>query len=343
MRSSIFSFEQVRRYAAIPRREQRWHARIAAALILLAVGCPMVPRAVFGAAGCDGETVGAAAVASLSDRTEVLFLGSSHVLFGIRPQQYSAPSVSLAATWLDYASMHRVLDKHLRKVPNLKVAVIEYDELPLVSDLVPAMLATRDLRPLTDLSLSAFDMPATGWAQRLHAIWTEWIYPLVTLPRLTPLGWAERAQACSPLYHPPRGFAPGYYYTEGVTPPTFDPRPVFDALSSAARNEGVVRRNFEDLQQMVAELQHRGVRVVLLRLPHAPEYTRLLPLAVMARWRQLQIWARSVPDVVLFDWGERADFDARDFVDIHHLNVYGADKLAGLLDARLRALSRTRS
>ena len=80
----------------------------------------------------------------MSERTEVLFLGSSHVLFGIRPQQYSMPSVSLAATWLDYWAMRRVLEKHLPRVPNLKVAVIEFDELPLVSDLVPSMLATED-------------------------------------------------------------------------------------------------------------------------------------------------------------------------------------------------------
>jgi len=189
MRSSTFSFEHLRRYAALSRAERRWHAGLAGVLIVVALVCSQVPRIVYGSSGCAGETLGSAAVASLSDRTEVLFLGSSHVLFGIRPQQYSTPAMSLAATWLDYSSMRRVLEKNLPRVPNLKVAVIEYDELPLVSDLVPAMLATEDLRPLRELALSAFEMPTVGWPQRLQMLWTEWMSPLRSLPRVTPLGW----------------------------------------------------------------------------------------------------------------------------------------------------------
>ncbi|HEV8435615.1 MAG TPA: hypothetical protein VGR95_19555, partial [Thermoanaerobaculia bacterium] len=65
--------------------------------------------------GCKGATLGSAAVASLSDRTEVLFLGSSHFLFGIRPQQYSVPSTNLAATWLDYSCIRRVVEKNLSR------------------------------------------------------------------------------------------------------------------------------------------------------------------------------------------------------------------------------------
>jgi hypothetical protein len=342
MRSSIFSFEYFRRYAALPRAEKRWHALIAGVLALLAIVCPQVPRSVYGTAGCSGQTLGSAAVASLSDRTEVLFLGSSHVLFGIRPQQYSVASMNLAATWLDYSCIRRVLEKHLPRVPHLKVAVIEYDELPLVSDLVPAMLATNDPRPLGELSLSAFEIPTADWIQRLQVLWTAWRYPLTSLPRLTPLGWAERSQACSPLYHPPQGFAPGYFYTDAVTPPSFSAGVVFGALSHAARKENVVRRNLQDLQQTIAELRQRGVTVVMLRLPHDRDYARRRPAVVAARWHQLQDWARADPSLVVLDWGERPEFHAADFCDNHHLNVFGADKLARLLDARLRALCGTR-
>jgi hypothetical protein len=338
MPSSIFSFEHIRRYAALPPAERRWHALVAGVLALLALVCPLVPRVVFGPSGCSGETIGRAAVASLSDRTEVLFLGSSHVLFGIRPQQYSVPSMSLAATWLDYSCIRRVLQKHLSSVPNLKVAVIEYDELPLVSDLVPALLSTNDPRPLEELSLSSFEFPTDDLLERLRVLWTAWSYPLTALPRLTPLQWTQRAQACSPLYRPPRGFSPGYYYTEGVTPATFDAGIVFKALSKAARDDRVVRRNLQELQRMIAELHQRGVTVVLLRLPHAPIYVSGLPMVVAARWRQLQNWAQADPRLVVIDWGERSDFQPVDFCDMHHLNVFGANKLARLLDARLRAL-----
>jgi hypothetical protein len=203
------------------------------------------------------------------------------------------------------------------------------------------MLATKDLRPLRELSLSAFEIPTDGWWQRVQAIWTELMSPVRSLPRVTPLGWVERAQACSPLYHPPVGFAPGYYYTDGVTPPNFAARVVFDALNTAAQNDQVVRRNLQDLQQMTTELRRRGVTVVLLRLPHEPTYSTGLPAAATARWHQLKAWARTRQDVVVLDWGKRADFRPGDFVDIHHLNVFGADKLASLLDAQLRPLCET--
>jgi hypothetical protein len=324
------------------RAEKRWHARLAVLLAVVALIASQVPRVVYGSSGCDGETLGSAAVASLSDRTEVLVLGSSHVLFGIRPQQYSMPLVSLAATWLDYSAMQRVLEKHLPRVPNLKVAVIEYDELPLVSDLVPAMLASRDLRPLRELSLSAFEIPTATIGQRLQTLWTEWISPMRNLPRITLLEWRERGKACSPLYHPPVGFAAGYYYTDGVTPADFDAQAVFDALSGAARREEVVQRNLAALGEMTATLQRRGVKVVLLRLPHTAEYWAGVPGTVTARWRQLQDWARGNPGLSVLDWGKRAEFLPGDFVDIHHLNVFGADRLARLLDAQLSALLETR-
>lgn len=336
--SAIFSVEYLRRYAALPRAEKRWHARIAGVVASVAFVCSWVPAAVYGRAGCGGDTLGSAAVATLSDRTEALFLGSSHFLFGIRPQQYSTVSVNLAATWLDYTCMRRVLEKNLPLVPNLKVAVIEYDELPLVSDLVPAMLATKDLRPLRELSLSVLEMPFANWSERAQAIWIAWTSPFTALPRLTPLGWQDRAQACSPLYHPPRGFAPGYYYTDGVTPPAFDARPVFKALSASAQKEELVQRNLGNLREMIATLRRHGVTVVLLRLPHDRSYERQRPAKVTARWRQLQDMARADQPLVVLDWGERSEFGPGDFVDIHHLNVFGADKLARLLDGQLRSL-----
>jgi hypothetical protein len=342
MRSSIFSSDCFRRYAALPRAERRWHARLAIVLALVAILCSQVPRLLYASSGCSGETLASAAVASLSDRTEVLFLGSSHFLFGIRPQQYSLPSTNLAATWLNYSCLRRVLEKHLDRVPRLKVAVIEYDELPLVADLVSAMIGAKDFRPLTEFSLTPFEFPASGPAQKLRTLWTAWLYPVTSLPRVTPLAWSERANGCPPIYQPKRGFAPGYYYTDAVTPPDFNARVVFHALTDAASHDDVVQRNLRDLDQTVSDLRHRGVTVVLLRMPHDVAYRRGRPAAVTARWRQLQNWARANRSVIVLDWGERAEFGSADFCDMHHLNVYGADKLAGLLDVQLRALCASR-
>ena len=73
---------------------------------------------------------------------------------------------------VDIDGIQRVIAKNLARVPNLKVAVIEYDELPLVADLVPAMLATKDFRPLTQLSLTPLEFPTAGLGQKLETLWT---------------------------------------------------------------------------------------------------------------------------------------------------------------------------
>jgi hypothetical protein len=344
MSSSIFNFEHLRRYASLPRAERRWHAAIAGVLAVLALLCLRVPPLLFGRAGCPDGTLGSTAVASLSARTEVLFVGSSHVLFGIRPQRYSVGAMNLAATWMDYACVQRVVEKHLPRVPNLKVAVIEYDELPLVSDLVPAMIATNDPRPLTELALSPLEVPAAGWLQKLRMLRAAWTFPLTTLPRLTPLGWTNPTQACSPLQHPRPGFAAGYFYTDAVTPPSYDPRVLFTALTSAAQNERVVQRNLRALEETIALLHRRGVAVMLLRLPHSRDYASQRPPLVAARWRQFQnrvrAWSERDASLLVLDWGENAAFQPGDFRDNHHLNVFGADKLARLLDPELRHLCR---
>jgi hypothetical protein len=342
--SSIFSFDHFRRYAALPAGERRWHALLTTALLLVMLISYDIPARLFGASGCQGPTLGSAAVASLSDGTELLFVGSSRVLFGIRPERYSLRATNLASTWLDYSCAHRLVQKHLSRVPGLKLAVIEYDELPLVSDLVPAMVAVGDLRPLTELALSPLEIPVDDWTLRLRVVSTAVSFRFTGLPRLTPLGWKHRGLPCSPIYRPAHGFAAGYYCTDMLTPASYDRDVVFKALEISARRERVVQRNVRALDETIGLLRRRGVTVVLLRLPHRPEYVNGLPAVVRARWEDLRDRmrreARADDRLLLLDWADRPEFQAGDFADEHHLNVFGADKLARLLDPELRALCR---
>jgi hypothetical protein len=343
MSSSIFSSETVRRYGALPRKERFWHAAIAVAAAIAVLVCREIPPRLYGTSGCRGGSLGSTAVASLSDRTEVLFAGSSHVLFGVRPQRFTVHAMNLAGTWLDYTCIRAIVARHLHRVPNLKVAVIEYDELPYVSDLVPAIVATRDVRPLQELGLSPAEFPTAGATQAGEVFATSFMFPFTSLPRVTPLAWRNRDKSCSPLYHPPRGFAPGYYYTDGVTPKNFNAGAVFNALAKASEKVNVVRRNAAALTATIALLRSRGTAVVLLRLPHARDYVTQRPPIVSARFRELQRIAiaasRSDAGIAVWDLGEDPAFAPADFCDNNHLNAAGADKLAKLLDAPLRALA----
>ena len=82
----------------MPRAQRAWFFAVAGVLVAVALLCHRVPGAIFGVSGCDGATLGSAAIESLSDKTAVIFVGSSHVLFGVRPPQYSMPAMNLAST-----------------------------------------------------------------------------------------------------------------------------------------------------------------------------------------------------------------------------------------------------
>lgn len=316
---------------------------MALAALVATVFCRELPPRLYGTSGCRGGSLGSTAVASLSDRTQLLFTGSSHVLFGIRPQRYTTPAMNLAGTWLGYDCVHAVIAKHLHRVPNLRVAVVEYDELPYVSDLVSAILSSHDVRPLQELGLSPFEFPTTSVAEKIEVLANSFIFPFTGLPRVTPFAWQQRDKTCSPLYHPPIGFAPGYYYTDGVTPANFNAKIVYGALAKASKDGGVVHRNERALIDTIALLRSRGATVVLLRLPHARGYGPQRPRIVEERFRQLQSVAlaasRADAGVLVWDLGEHPAFVPSDFVDNNHLNAVGADKLARLLDAPLRALA----
>ncbi len=76
----------------------------------------------------------AAAREALSDKTQVIFIGSSHIAGGIRPDLFSVESMYIAGAGFNYFILGKILRKHLDSMPNLKLAVIELDPVPLMID-----------------------------------------------------------------------------------------------------------------------------------------------------------------------------------------------------------------
>jgi len=336
MRSSIFSFEHFRHYASLPRSEKLWHVSLACALSGIALLSLRIPECVYGFYGCPQETISTAAVRALSQQTEVLFLGSSHIQWGIRPERYSLRVMNLAGPGMDYSCMERLAQTHLERVPNLKVAVVEFDELPLVGNTLAAL--ENDLRPLLERGLTPCNLPTNNVLVKLKAA----LYPVLTLPRVTPIHWKSSRAVINPAQHPPKGFAAGYFYTESVMPPGYDPQPRFDSRLRKARDHAMTRQNLQALHRTIDLLRARRIPVVLLRIPHHSLSRNNRPALLRGRVnllrRSIARWYGTAQEVLIWDLDDAPGFEAHDFFDAEHLNVFGANKLARLLDPRLRAL-----
>lgn len=335
MRSSILSFEHFQHYATLPRSEKLWHGWAAILLVLVAVLGLKVPELVYGKYGYKQETRSTAAVAALSPETQVLFIGSSHVQWGIRPERYSLNVMNLAGPVQNYACAERLVEKHIGRVPNLKVAVIELDEVPLIANTLAAL--DKDFRPLLELGLSPYDLPTHNVLTKLKAA----LYPILTLPRVTPIELISNRTVKHPAL-PTQYFAAGYVYTEAVMAPDYNPKPRLLGYTWAAQDRHMVQQNLQALQRMIDLLRSRGITVVLLRLPHHALYRRNRPAVLRA---QVDLIKRSVNrrysadrQLLIWDLGDAHGFEIHDFFDAEHLNVSGANKLALILDSKLRAL-----
>jgi len=266
----------------------------------------------------------------------VLFIGPSHIECGIRPERYSMNVMNLTCPGQNYSCAERLVKKHIERVPNLKVAVIEFEEVPLIANTLASM--HKDYRLLLELGLSPHELPTNNILIKLKAA----CYPILNLPRVTPVQWLKRRTDDASAQRS-RNFAAGYYQAEVVMPPDYNPHPRFDKFLKLARNQAMIDQNLRALLAMIDLLRGRGITVVLLRLPHHALYRENTPALLHSQVDRMKrsIAGRYAADkqVVFWDLGNAAGFeDRRFYVDPEHLNVFGANKLAQVLNSKLRVL-----
>ena len=102
-------------------------------------------------------TLATKAVEALSAETEVLFVGTSHVFAGIRPDQYSRQEMTLTAPVINYALMEEALAKHLPRLTGLRYLVLELDIVPIRYDTLRVYGGRNS--PLRDIGLDYVDRP----------------------------------------------------------------------------------------------------------------------------------------------------------------------------------------
>lgn len=334
MSSSIFSSENLRAYRRLPGAEKRRQLMVVLLLAALLVAGHGL------AAWVDEVLVPYTPLArsvrareALSESTEVIFAGSSHVLLGIRPDLLSVEAVNIAGPGWDYRTLEAAVRANLERVPNLKLAVIELDPLPMRID--TPTVQRGHCEALRVWGISPQEVPCRDLLVEEGALGelARWLVPL---PRLTPYSIWERVERR--LVGPEGSRTPvreeGFLSVgEGSK---HGPSRVRWIERRFMRKH--TRRNRAALGRLTGMLLQHDVKVVLLRMPHHASFTDNLP----PKWvRELELAARRMrfnmeARIPIWDYEQRGDFSEGDFMDSVHLNAVGAKKLSARLDAMIR-------
>ena len=307
-------------------------------VLLAGFGALGVLRMVWGEKPRESESL----ISTLSDQTEVIFVGSSHVAYGFNPALFEVEALTLASGALNYENMFPLVMRALKYAPNLKVCVLEADIFPLRVDSLENY--NGDYQSLYRLGLRLNDLNLSRYTKCMQRVREHpLLYPVFFQPRLSPyvLSWDNSSQELVRM-NPAEGLGhtiatKGYESLDQVINEKNDGHVILEYHRSDLKKD-YTRENTKSLRALLDGLVEKGIHVLLIRLPHHATYYENRP----------DEWNRQYDGVFLnqssgqlgagvdyLDWDNHADFLDADFGDGHHLNKSGAAKLAELIGAKI--------
>ncbi len=312
---------------------RRWHITLA----LLALAVFVLTRALINAVSPLHPPIRPAhtRLDAIGPATETLFVGTSHMAFGIDRRSWGPSGLKLAAGALDYVCMEPLVSRALARAPQLRTVVLEADIIALRGDTVARR--NGDLRDLYALGLQVDDFPRSPyWRFKQRLTESAPLRHLFFQNRLTPealLWYRQPARAVAGLDVP----GDAEQLPTDVIKPANDGRVVV-GFHRADLEQDRSDANRRALLALARRLQQRGLDVVLLRLPHHPSYAAHQP----AEWEQQMADLRDTLARELdprryryLDWFQDPTFPDAEFLDGHHLNAHGAARLTARLQAEL--------
>ena len=329
MSSSIFNFDHLAAYGRLPLRTRLWHAALVLMFCAIALGGSWLLRNTAG----NPRAPSVPYMSLVDERLEVMFIGTSHVGYGIDPRLYRLRSMNITAGALNYECMEIILKKYLDQAPRLRVLLLEADIVPLRVDTMRRL--DGDYRSLYRIGLNTFDLPLGWYAKAMQWLRESWFfYPIYFMDRWSPslLVWGRR---------PLGGEGEGNIDTLGHT--TLDRN-----ISELNDGRVVVEHHRQDhlrvdhsaanmpaLLRILKMADQRQLPVVFLRMPHHSSYVRNRPPEWEAQYQAMLAEAQTAIQPGLFqclDWEQRDEFMDAHFADGDHLNRQGVRMLRDLLD-----------
>ena len=284
-----------------------------------------------------------AAVKALSDKTEILGLGSSHIYVMMDPESFSRPTMNLSSDAFNFRVVESVLSAYLDSLSGLKVVLIEWDFVPFVYDTLHVY--KTDFRRYLDFEPDLSSLDETPWKlARLH--WDTWRQdsalsgPFFAADKLTPGVILDVLRGVQPAAgNPDQVVKAGYTGLLGeLIPERLGDKRLAVHLREAMPAQ--VEANFQALQRIMRELERRKIRVALVRFPHHESYWKIQPKeweSMLAGYLHKLRQEFGEQGFEVWDFEREPGMGPEDFYDADHLNVQGNKKLVPLLEERIKS------
>lgn len=262
-------------------------------------------------------------MSSHSGDLEVLMLGNSHGLFGLRPDQFTQPTYNLCNVSQIFEYDEYLLNRFLPQCSHLHTVILVCDH----SNLFDPPLEESEAYRCTYYRLY-MDYPK-------HSLLSNYGFEVSHIKasgeKLTQ--WIQgRNESCDSL-----GFLP----QEGLQrfPEEDADWGTVSARQHCEQDTLYAYANREKLFQIAAHLQQEGIRLILVQTPVTEAYTR----AIQANWswndrflRQTLETCHNRYGAIIEDFSTAPRFQAQDFSDADHLSAQGAQKFSHYLSHALQ-------
>ncbi len=257
-----------------------------------------------------------------SKNIETLFLGSSHVYYGINPEYVKSKSFNAAyiSQSLDYD--FAIFKKYDKRWDSLRSIAIAVDYFSLYKNLETGIEAWR----MKNYSIY-YNIHNSRGIENNTEIFSNSLK--VNLKRLYGHYFKNMSSVtCSEL-----GWGTGYNSkdTQGLTMSGQQA-----AIRHFAESQKYFNENVETLRSIIVFAKERGIRVLLFTSPAYKTYVQHLDSTQLHRTVDtLDKLANSYQNVSYFNLLTDSIFKATDFYDADHLNDIGAKKLTIKIDSLL--------
>ncbi|GEP52516.1 hypothetical protein FNO01nite_31880 [Flavobacterium noncentrifugens] len=258
-------------------------------------------------------------------KIEVLFLGNSHVYYGIDPKFIESKSFNASniSQPLDYDL--KILEKYQNDWKHLKYVVVPVDYFSLFTRLESGIEAWRVKNYDLYFGMYSncdpanyFEIVANQTKYNLERLRKYYLHGESDL-RIDSLGWgtANHSQNSQDL--------------------------IESGMVSAKRHRSSSEKRFlkgqiNVLQKMADFCKERNIKLILFSSPAYKTYVENLDINQMNKNKQiLNTFAASDKTVQYYDLLTDCRFDSVDFYDADHLNEIGAKKLSGIFDSIIKS------
>ena len=260
-----------------------------------------------------------------SDKIQALFLGNSHIFYGINPELISLNGFNASHVAQSLDLDYEILKKHENNWKNLKYIVVSVDYMSLLSSIQdgPAEWRLMNYKIYYDIHIrnkftDNFEMFNGKLAKNTRRIFNYYIKHQGSI-NINTLGWGTQLNSSKNK---------DLLKTGKIA-----------AARHAAKNEITFNKLISNLESIIMFAKNNKIKIILISCPSYKTYSENLNKKELASTvNVVNALDDKYSNMRYFNLLQDKSFDAKDFFDADHLNEIGAKKFTVKIDSIMKTM-----